>query len=173
MSNLRVFNIKTDKLNFDFSFNPDETFNCHEQLNYNPSLGMDDIRRVALWKLNRVINIPEDLLKNLSKLATNKSLHFSDETSRSIISALIECDGVGFPMASSILKFIRPDIYPIIDVRAYRALNGKKISYGQYSLNLYLDYIDEITKISTSLNIPLREVDEQLYCFDKTFNEKI
>ena len=76
-------------------------------------------------------------------------------------------------MASSILKFLRPDIFPIIDVRAYRAIYGKKIYSSQNTIEKYIDYVKKINVISKSLDIDLNEVDEQLYCFDKEHNGKI
>ena len=76
-------------------------------------------------------------------------------------------------MASSILKFIRPDIFPIIDVRAYRALTGKKIYSSQYNIDLYVKYVEQLKEYADKLNRPLSEMDEQLYEFDKEHNGKI
>ncbi|AXK67325.1 hypothetical protein CN645_30795 [Burkholderia sp. IDO3] len=79
----------------------------------------------------------------------------------------------GFPMASAILKFIRPAIFPIMDVRAYRALTGIQPSYATYSYEKYISYAQKVTNIARQLNRPLREIDEQLYCYDKLHNGKI
>lgn len=97
----------------------------------------------------------------------------SSELSVVTIEKLIQSDGIGFPMATTILKFIRPDIYPIIDIRAYRALYGKKISYSQYSITKYIDYSKKIYTIAKQLKLPLKNIDEQLYKFDKVKNGKI
>jgi hypothetical protein len=61
----------------------------------------------------------------------------------------------------------------MIDVRAYRALYGKKISSNQYSIELYTSYVKETYKIAKKFNIKLDEIDEQLYKFDKEENGKI
>lgn len=76
-------------------------------------------------------------------------------------------------MASAILKFIKPTVFPIIDVRAYRALTGNKPYYTTYIYEKYMDYAERLTEISKRLNRPLREIDEQLYCYDKVANGEI
>ena len=58
-------------------------------------------------------------------------------------------------------------------MRAYRALYGKKIYYGQYSLEIYINYAKRIYAIRDKFNLPLSEVDERLYEFDKKYNGKI
>jgi hypothetical protein len=76
-------------------------------------------------------------------------------------------------MASAFLKLIRPTVFPIIDVRAYRALTGKRLRYTQYTTELYLKYVDQISAIAAQRSVPLAIVDEQLYCYDKAKNGKI
>ncbi|HEV2295662.1 MAG TPA: hypothetical protein VGR35_17575 [Tepidisphaeraceae bacterium] len=80
-------------------------------------------------------------------------------------------------MASTILKFLRPDIFPIIDVRAYRAVYGKKLHWRPDSvkrnIDLYLGYASDVERISNATGRPLREIDEQLYCFDLAHNGRI
>ena len=121
MGEIRVYNIEKDKLDFNFNFHPNETNTLHNFLNNNTKPTINDIRRIALWKLSRVIDVPENILKMLGELATKKNLNHRDEISKTTIDALVKCNGVGFPMASTILKFLRPDVYPIIDVRAYES----------------------------------------------------
>jgi hypothetical protein len=173
MTDYKIFNIEADKLNYEFGFNPKETSSIHNKLNNNSNLNINDMRRIALWKLDRVLNIPDEIIENLNKLASDKNLSHRDDISIKTIKDLVKCEGVGFPMASSILKFIRPDIYPIIDVRAYRALKGKKLYYSSYTLDLYLDYVDNLVQFSKLFKMPLKQIDEQLYEFDKKYNGKI
>jgi hypothetical protein len=90
-----------------------------------------------------------------------------------LINHLVQSQWVGIPLASAILKFIRPDIFPIIDVRAYRAIYGKKIYSSQYTVDKYIEYIKEIYAISKKTGRKIEEIDQQLYEFDKTHNGKI
>lgn len=168
-----IFNPKEDKLNFKFEYNLDETQKLRDKFSSRDKITIDDLRRVALWKINRVLDVPEDLLENLNELALRDDLKYNDDFSRDIINSLVKCRGVGFPMVSSILKFIRPDIYPIIDVRAYRALYGKGITYSGYNVDIYFDYISKVYEIRENLDLELHEVDEQLYMFDKENDGRI
>jgi thermostable 8-oxoguanine DNA glycosylase len=129
---------------------------------------------VALWKINRVLDVPESVLTALGALARRRTR--IDRRSRRVtdlIEALVRCSGIHYPMASAILKFLRPDVFPIIDVRAYRALTGRKLSRKTYSLQRYLDYADELERLAARLERPLSEMDEQLYEFDQDKNGRI
>ncbi|MCG7983363.1 MAG: hypothetical protein JAY90_11525 [Candidatus Thiodiazotropha lotti] len=169
----RAFDADADKLNFEFDYNLAETEALGDLLNHNPNPTLDDLRRVALWKIDRILDIPEGTIRNLSKLVQTNPLSHRSQESRDILQELTDCPGVWYPMASAILKFLRPDIFPIIDVRAYRALKGKRLYPRSYSVDLYLDYVDELKDIASKTNIPFHEVDQQLYCFDREFNQAI
>jgi thermostable 8-oxoguanine DNA glycosylase len=168
---MRIFNKETDHLSHNFDYNVVETEEL-KKVSYE-NISIEDLRRIALWKLDRVIEVPDELLFELKQLPSNKSLTVDSDLSKSILKDLVACDGIGYPMASAFLKFIRPDIYPIIDVRAYRALYGKRISYSQYTTEIYVEYAKELKAISDRRDIPLSKIDEQLYCFDKEFNGSI
>lgn len=43
-----------------------------------------------------------------------------------VIKKLLEYKGVGFPLATSILKFINPEVFPIIDIRDYGVVLWQK-----------------------------------------------
>ncbi len=169
----RPFDIKKDKLDFRFDYNSKETQNLKEQLEKKEKVTVDDLRRITLWKLDRVLEISDDALKNLNTLFKTPNLKYTDDITKNVINELTKCKGIGFPMLSAILKFLRPEIFPIIDVRAYRALYGKKITQYQYTIKVYMDYIEKIYQIKEALNIELDKIDEQLYMFDKKNNGKI
>lgn len=169
----RQFNQKIDKLEHKFEYNADETKELNRRLNHNVNFDICDLRRVSLWKLDRVLRVSETMLLKLREIAAKDDLVITDIAAREVIEGLVDSGGIGFPMASSILKFIRPDVFPIIDVRAYRALTGRKIYYKTYTLEKYLDYAQRLRKISETSSLPFCKIDEQLYCFDKSHNSKI
>ncbi|MAE42553.1 hypothetical protein CMO93_02175 [Candidatus Woesearchaeota archaeon] len=173
---MKIFDINQDKLNYEFNYNPEETAKLKKlflERKENKPLSIDDFRRVALWKYNRVLEISDELLQKLSELGKTVKIDIYDKKVRDIIGELIACKGIGLPLASSILKFLRPDIFPIIDVRAYRAIFGKKIYSTQYTVSIYYKYVKEIYEIKNKLKLPLDKVDEQLYEFDIANNGKI
>ena len=170
------FDITKDKLDYNFSYNANETNNLKNlfsEIRDNKTLTINDLRRVSLWKIYRVLEISDELIKKLNSLAKDKSANIFDDKVKEIIVDLTNSNGIGFPMASAILKFLRPDIFPIIDIRAYRAIFDKKLYSSQYSIDIYYNYVKEIYLIRDKLKLPLDKIDEQLYEFDKKHNGKI
>ncbi len=172
-NNLRVFDIQADTLGFEFEYNPSETRALQRNLAGKANLTLDDIRRVALWKLDRIVELSEETLTQLRNVAIATNLTHDSPEAIAVLEALVGSPGVGFPMASTILKFLRPDVFPIIDVRAYRALEGRKLWPGTYSVRLYLEYATKLKQLADTLKLPLARVDEQLYCFDRQHNGTI
>lgn len=170
---IRVYQKDADDLDYNFEYNDKETKALHARLNRAQVISEDDLRRVSLWKSNRVLEVSEDILEALSQIASDDELTLHDDAVRSALNQLVLSQGIGFPMASAILKFIRPDIFPIIDVRAYRALTGSKPYYNTYSYEKYIAYADALGEIALRTGRPLSEIDEQLYCFDKVHNGRI
>ncbi len=171
---IRIFDQTEDSLNFDFSYNSDETKELHKIFNNKSDVSINDLRRIYLWKLNRVLNISDETIEKLQQISINSNLTIEDALVKEVIDDLVnKSEGVGYPMASTFLKFIRPDIFPIIDVRAYRALTGKKIHSYMYKYDLYIVYVKELMQIAKKYNRPLSEIDEQLYCYDKEHNKEI
>ncbi len=173
----RRYDENTDALDFDIDYNNAETAAIHALANQNAQVDINLLRRMSLWKLDRILDVPSETIKRLQAIATDPHLHTGSAEVRALIEKLVECAGVGVPMASTILKFIRPDVFPIIDVRAYRALYGRKLYWRQgaveRNIDLYLSYASDVRRISKSTGRPLRDVDEQLYCFDLKHNGRI
>jgi thermostable 8-oxoguanine DNA glycosylase len=166
----KKYDAAVDALNFTFSYNENETVELHAKLNGSTSITESDLRRVSLWKSDRVLSVSEQTLKKLNELSAKKNVALKDGLVKEVIESLVISQGIGFPMASAILKFINPLVFPIIDVRAYRALTGKKPYYTTYSYEKYIEYAEQVHQISVKSNRPLSEIDEQLYCYDQTHN---
>lgn len=73
--------------------------------------------------------VSAETLANLNELSAVESLTLTDSRVKDVIDDLVLSQGIGFPVASAILKFIKPTLFPIIDVRAYQALTGVRPSY--------------------------------------------
>ena len=159
------------KLDFEYSYNLDERDELDNLLNNKTNFNEDTLRRAALWKLNRILSIPDDVIERLRKLVRARNLSISDKIVEETLASLVNCQGVGYPMASTILKFLRPDIFPIIDKRAVRAIQGK-LPYGDkyFTYNRYKEYTKKLVEIRKAQGLEMWEVDEQLYCWDKKHN---
>ena len=185
----RIFQIDVDELDFPYDYNLEEAHNLHARFdqiraNNNGALTTDDLRRVALWKINRILDVPDGLLQQLQDIARQENLGILPgvggeqirvffEQFRELFEQLVSRKGIGFPMASAILKFLRPDIFPIIDVRAYRALFGQRLRSHQYTFEIYMEYVESVYEIRDTYDIELAGVDEQLYEFDREHNGRI
>ncbi|MCB0702962.1 MAG: hypothetical protein R2863_08965 [Candidatus Kapaibacterium sp.] len=99
--------------------------------------------------------------------------------SEKVLRDLISINGIGLPMASTILRFRNPDVFPIIDKRAYRVLMDKERLSIYTSTNIdrqveiYFEYIERVHKFSKDKKVKVCHVDRVLYIFDKEANKGI
>ena len=179
-----TYNPKKYVLGCCFPFNKKETAKLKKRMKKKSAIDMDDIRRIVLWKLNRTVDFgdKEDaIIKKLRRLAKKPPLaiqdplieELQDPLIKETFADLVESKGIGYPVASAILKMIRPDIFPIIDRRAYRALTGDDFKAASCDYNQYMKYRKCLVKLAKRLKRPLSEMDEQLYMFDKEKNPKL
>jgi len=76
--------------------------------------------------------------------------------------------GIGVPVASTILHFIYPKVFPIMDVRASEALYylGNLKAKGRNPKN-YVNYRKEILNINQKTNCTIREIDKAFFAYHK------
>ena len=167
---------ESDALNYEFSYNEPETTKLKKIMKNNSAIDMDDIRRIVLWKYDRTVDFgdKEDaIIEKLNKLKTKCPLNIDDDCVKDVLADLVESKGIGYPVASAILKMIRPDVFPIIDRRAYRALTGDDFDAASCDYNQYMEYTGQLGEHANHLNRPLSKMDEQLYMFDKKKKRKL
>ena len=122
-----------------------------------------DLEEVARWKFpwpklrSLVAENTEDKVWETSEASFSDS---AEEQAR--IDGLRELRGVGWPMASTILHFVFPCRYPILDVRAMRAV-GCKPNYG---FGMWKKYIDLCRKTADEYGVTLRDLDRALWTYD-------
>ena len=75
---VRKLDLKNDQLNYTFTYNDEETKALHEKLNDASSITIDDLRRISLWKLGRVMSVPDETLQKLVALSKNKNVTIDD-----------------------------------------------------------------------------------------------
>ena len=79
--------------------------------------------------------------------------------------SLIELAWVGIPVASTLLHFAFPRLYPIIDWRALESLGQKRRS--TYSIIFWLSYLDACRRIARENNVQLRTLDKALWQYSR------
>lgn len=165
-----------------------------QDYNYQPSLtkkldslipndfNRETLYEMVLWKINRFPEISEDLIDELRKLAKLKN--GEHKQARDTLAKLLACRGIALPMGSSILRFINPGTFQIIDDRVYRVLMPGKNKYPskpankitdtyiKNSIDIYFDYLDVLIEISSE-KWPFHLLDRILYQLDIKLGNKI
>lgn len=96
---------------------------------------------------------------------------------------MLKSPEIALPMASTILRFLNPSVFQIIDDRVYRIVRPKKPKYPakpqkvneRYltsSSEIYFEYLDELHKRS-SAKLPFEKADRILYELDIKLGNKI
>lgn len=133
------------------------------------------VNQIVLWKVNRYAEIDKKtfkLLNTIDKSSTKLDLEFT----RQILKRLLVIKGIGLPMASTILRFKNPNIYQIIDQRAYRIINEQSLkipSNIEAQIDLYLQYLNQLKEVCKKKGIQFCQADRILYLADKEINRKI
>lgn len=95
--------------------------------------------------------------------ATGRALSAAEEETR--ISALLELAGVGVPTASTLLYFVFPADYPILDVRALESLGIKPRS--AYPVAFWLEYLSTCRTLARRARVDIRTLDKALWQHSK------
>ena len=138
---------------------------------------------IVLWKLNRFPRLEPRLLEGLKGVGDIKPK--DHRKAATVLRKLLASPGIRLPMASTILRFLNPDVFQIIDDRAYRVLrpgestypskptNGASLDrYLANSVDIYLKYLDAIHEI-VSEHLPFNLADRILYQLDIELGNKI
>ncbi len=144
-------------------------------------LDYETLYKIVLWKLNRFPRIPAELLEELKNIPAIAPM--KHEKSLEIVKKLLKSPGVALPMASTLLRFLNPKAFQIIDERAYRVLyphdkkypgkpKAKLERYLDESTKIYFSYLDKLHSISSD-KLPFEKADKILYLLDIKLGNKI
>ncbi len=141
----------------------------------------DIINKIVLWKMNRTPEVSDeviDAIYSLSEIASPEEAAQSERT-REVVEKLLMSKGMKLPMASTVLHFYFPNLYPIIDQRAYRELYGieypRSIIKVEKLVDIYVKYIIDCRNYHQKKcpQIPFSKVDKLLYQLDKEKGYKV
>lgn len=144
----------------------------------------DLINEIVLWKLNRSVQIKDETIKKIHLLSqkVNHPLEAVNCTDvENVILELLDAKGIKIAMASTILHFYYPMIFPIIDQRAYRELTSDELpeyhgkDKNQKYMELYVDYIEKCYVFNTEIlpEADFEYIDKILYQLDKDKKNKV
>ena len=132
-------------------------------------LDKDHFRDIAMWKTPRGKHHYEANSAPFVRQVTDQAFLASDERLR--LHILMALDGVGAPVASTLLHFAFPDVYPILDVRALTTLGKAGLWHGTDARGStpadWLKYTRLMRRLAKKLQVDLRTLDKALWAFDK------
>jgi hypothetical protein len=138
------------------------------------NFGRETLNEIVLWKLSRYPYVEPEVLQEMKTVAEIRP--GDHEAAREILNRLLRSRGIALPMASTILRFLNPQAFQIIDDRAYRVLFPGKRKYptkpmtitNRYvdmSIDIYFRYLDELHRVACE-TFPFESADRILYQLD-------
>ena len=140
------------------------------------------INEIVLWKVNRYSLFNSILINEINTISSWKVLN--KEKTREILTSLLKTKGVQLAMASTILRFRNPNVFQIIDQRAYRVIKGDPLKLSQIKdtsrettinkqIDIYLEYLEAIREKCKKLDVDFYDADRVLYILDKNINKSV
>lgn len=123
-----------------------------------------DFRDICEWKTQRHRRRYAANSSKLIEETTRIALSARDERIR--IGVLRLLDGVGWPVASTLLYFAHRDPYPILDVRALWSL-GVVVPMHAYDFELWWAYVTACRRIAAEAGVTVRQLDRALWQYSK------
>jgi hypothetical protein len=126
-------------------------------------LTKEQLLTLGRWKSNRITH---HLVKNSENLVQETTtLALATKSIRLAPQILMAMDGVGLPMASSILHWFHKDVYPILN---FRALWSMGIEMPRvYSLGFWESYVIQWREVQTEWGCEKRDLDRALWQYSK------
>jgi len=138
---------------------------------------------IVLWKVNRYPQLHPDLMDELRTLGDLQPRQHRQADA--LLRKLLSSQGIRLPMASTILRFLNPEVFQIIDDRVFRVLmpgqrrypdkpasGGSLVSYLNNSVETYFSYLDAMHEIA-SAKLPFHLADRILYQLDIELGNRI
>ena len=124
--------------------------------------------KLCMWKSPRQKRRYKSNAPMLVEKVTRLAYDLDEEILK--LHVLMALEGVGVPVASTILYFLHPDRFPIFDVRARSSL----ASVGRWTRRkddqspaAWLDYVSIMRKLAARHRVSLRLLDKALFTYDK------
>ena len=139
------------------------------------------LHEIVLWKLNRYPAVSEDLILQLRTVGAVRPREH--RKSKAILTQLLQSQGIALAMASTVLRFLNPAAFQIIDDRAFRIVcpgerkyptKPAKINdmYLDNCAEIYFDYLDKLHALASD-RLPFSSADRILYMLDIKLGNRI
>ena len=149
-----------------------------EELANLETLSISVIKEILYWKYPGLPSKMNSERYNQYQEAI-RDMRIGELNTEEKVKTLKKLDGIGVPVASTILHFIESDNIPIVDMRAVKALLSlgklpkKSLYHYRNTINGFLEYHNTILAIKNKYNLNLRKIDNALFNFHKYFLDKM
>lgn len=133
------------------------------------------LNEIVLWKVNRYPVVDADTLALLNGLPRTGSA-LDEARTTAVVERLNECRGFRLPMISTVLRFVNPHTYQILDQRVYRLLTGetyKEPTRTSEKASLYLTYLRDLRVVCERYGVGFDQADRVFYNMDRRLNKGI
>jgi hypothetical protein len=143
----------------------------NEEVRTNISISLETFERIINWKSRRAKAAIKWDAYSIYRETFRKIL---DPEYPAKMKLLVALPGIGAPVASTILHFIFPDIFPIYDTRTVEVLNDFcYLKRKTVSPSHYPEFQDAMLKIRTeNVHYDLRQIDRALFAYHKVSSGK-
>jgi len=141
--------------------------------NHNGVIDQNFINNVVLWKVNRYAEVDHETQTLLQTVKNSPTR--SNPNIRLTLHKLLKTKGIKLAMATTILRFIKPSLFQLIDQRVYRVMYGYelKIPYNNDAkIDLYFKYLDDLELLCKQYMVKWEEADRYFYKLDQILNKK-
>lgn len=138
-----------------------------------------DLYEIMLWKTDRFPTLEGELLSDkilevIKKLASVDNNSINENFCKEQIKILLAVNGFKLPMISTILSFVNPTVFQIIDKRTNRIVMGDSKEYIQnYSSKPEEYYFKYLNKLRTFSKIDFSKAGRIFYQLDIELGNKL
>lgn len=136
----------------------------------------ETVNEIVLWKVNRYAELDNKTLTLLNSIHLEED-SLNIELTTEVLNSLLNLKGIRLPIASTILRFKNPNVYQIIDQRAYRYLYGEELNLNppttkniDTQIKLYIKYLQDLKEIAIKTKWDFTLLDRILYKMDIEHN---
>lgn len=180
--------VESIELERDYSYQEKLTAKLdYQSKNLELSIDQNFLNEVVLWKVNRYAEFNSDVIESLNELKNASDPILEKGLLKQVLKQLLEIKGVQLPMASTILRFTKPERFAIYDQRVGRFINEvnkngsildnlseeRKRAKIAETIKFYEKYLIKLREICIDLGIEFSDSDRILYLADKKFNGKL
>lgn len=140
------------------------------------ALEVKQTKNISKETFLRILNWKSPRLKGIVKLSEFDTTYapvikecIEETSNENKVQKIISLYGIAIPTGTTILHFIFPDVFPIMDIRTAEVLyyHGYLESKTRTEKNYYKFY-KVLHRIKNNTNMSLREIDRALFSYHKT-----